>query len=119
MKKVLWVSRHQMTEEQRSNLERGLGDSLELIPWRNTVESIEELLPAIEGTDALAVVLPTDLLAKLMEYVGERPVLYAVSERRRTGRMHTLPDGRQEAEFAFVHREWRQVVRMEFVSRPL
>ena len=60
MKKVLWISRHEMTQEQRS-----------------------------------------------------------VSERKATGRFHTLPDGRREQEFVYVHGGWEQLLRMDVRTRRL
>lgn len=119
MKRVLWVSRHEMTRDQRADLERALGGPVELIPWRDTVADAAQLLPALEGTDAAAVVLPVELLAQLLPLAGERPVLTAASGREATGRVHTLPDGRREPEFAFVHRGWRQILRLELETRLL
>lgn len=119
MKRVLWVSRHQMTPEQRADLERIVGGPVELVCWRDTVRSAEELLPALEGVDAAAVVLPLELLARLLPLAGGRPVIQAVSARTPTGRTVTTPDGREEPEFAFVHQGWRQVLRLELETRPL
>lgn len=119
MKKVLWVSRHQMTGAQFADLEQAMGDTVELIPWQDTVEEAAQLVPALERADAAAVVLPLELLAQLISLAGEKPVLLAVSEREPTGRLRSTPDGQREPEFAFVHRGWRQVLRLELETRPL
>ena len=42
MKQVLWVSRHEMTPQQLADLERALGDSVELRPWPDTVRFAAE-----------------------------------------------------------------------------
>ena len=50
---------------------------------------------------------------------GKKPVLRAVSERRATGCIRTLPDGRREQEFAYVHAGWEQLLRMDVRTRRL
>lgn len=119
MKRVLWVSRHEMTRAQRADLERALGGPVELLPWRDTVGDALELAPALVQADAVAAVLPLELLAGLLALAKEKPVLQAVSGREATGRTITLPDGRREPEFAYVHRGWRQVIRLELETRSL
>lgn len=119
MKKVLWVSRHEMTPSQRADLERVMQDSVELNHWRNTVEDVQELAPAIEQADSLAVVLPLQMLAQVFALAGEKPVLQAISGRERTGRTILLSDGRQEPEFLYVHRGWQQLIRLDLETRML
>ena len=119
MKRVLWISRHQMTPAQRADLERVLGDAVELRPWKDTVSDLKALAPAVEAADVVAAVLPVELLCGLMQLSGGRPVLQAQSDRVPTGRTLTLPDGRQEPEFAFVHRGWRQILQLKLKTRDL
>ena len=119
MKRVLWISRHEMTPPQLADLERALGDTVELLLWTKTVESAEELIGPLKKADAAAAVLPAELLAELLRVAGKKPVLLAVSARRATGRTRTLPDGRREEEFVFVHRGWRQLLRLELETRAL
>lgn len=119
MKQVLWISRHQMTPEQRADLEAVLRDEVTLIPWTDTVQQVEELLPLVEQSDAVAAVLPIQLLARLWPCCGERPLLQSVSHRSATGMMHTLPDGSREPEFRFVHGGWQQICRVELETRML
>ena len=118
MKKVLWISRHEMTPEQRSDLDRITGGA-ELLLWKETVTDIAKLLPLLQKADAVAAVLPPELLAELLALAGDKPVLRAVSERKATGRFHTLPDGRREQEFAYVHGGWEQLLRMDVRTRRL
>lgn len=119
MKQVLWVSRHEMTPAQRADLERIMGGSVTLRPWRETVHSAEELRPALMACDAAAVVLPLELLDQVLRLADGKPVLQAVSERRATGKTVLTPDRREEPEFAFVHAGWRQVLRLELETRTL
>lgn len=118
MKKVLWISRHEMTQEQRSDLDRITGGA-ELLLWKETVTDIAKLLPLLQQADAVAAVLPPELLAELLALAGDMPVLRAVSERKATGRFRTLPDGRREQEFAYVHGGWEQLLRMDVRSQRL
>ena len=83
------------------------------------ISNIQELLPLLEQADAVAAVLPPELLAKLLTLAGNKPVLRAVSERRATGCIRTLPDGRREQEFAYVHAGWEQLLRMDVRTRRL
>ena len=119
MKRVLWISRHQMTAEQRSDLERVMGEAVELRPWTETVEDLTELCPEVERADAAAAVLPVELLAELVRLAGKRPVLQTAAVRTPTGRVRTLPDGRREPELAFAHGGWRQILRLELEVRDL
>ena len=119
MKTVLWISRHKMTDAQRADLERIMEGPVRLLPWRDTVRDVSALTPAVKQADAVAAVLPLELMAGLLRLVGKRPLLQAVSERRPTGKLLTTPDGGSEPEFAFVHRCWQQVVRLDLETKVL
>lgn len=119
MKRVLWISRHQMTREQRGDLEEVLGDTVALVLWTDTVHQIEALLPMVIQADAVAAVLPVQLLALLHPYCGDRPLLQSVSQRVATDTMRTLPNGQTEPEFQFRHIGWQQIYRLELETRML
>ena len=119
MKKVLWISRHEMTNEQKSDLDRVMGDKVELITLKNTIRNVDEVRSSLPNVDAVAVVLPPDMLQQLLPIAGNKPILRAVSNREPTGRMLTLQDGRQEPEFAFVHVYWEQVLSVDIQTRRL
>ena len=119
MKQVLWVSRHRMTEEQRTDLERIMDGPVKLICWQNTVRDVAELAPALEQVDATAVVLPLELLRQLLLLANGKPVLQAVSARQATEKTVTNSNGQEEAEFAFIHQGWQQILRLELETRPL
>lgn len=59
------------------------------------------------------------MLAKLLRMAGDKPVLQAVSSREKTGQMLTLPDGRKEPEYAFVHQYWQQILHIEVETTRL
>ena len=118
MKKVLWVSRHEMTPEQRADLDRIMGGT-QLLPWQETVTDVARLAPLVRRADAVAAVLPPELLGKLLALAQGKPVLCAVNQRRATGRFRILPDGRREQEFAYVHGGWEQLLRLDIQKRRL
>ena len=118
MKTILWISRHNMTADQMADLERIMGE-VRLLPWRDTVEDVADLAPLLAQADAVAAVLPPEMLSRLLALAGDRPVLQAVSWRQPTGRMRPVPGGGEEPEFAFVHRCWQQVLRLEIETRIL
>ena len=119
MKTVLWISRHEMTDAQLADLERIMGGDVRLFPWRDTVRDVSALAPAVEEADAVAAVLPLELMARLLRRTGEKPLLQAVSRRLPTGRTRLTPQGKQEPEFAFVHDCWQQVLRLELETKIL
>lgn len=119
MKQVLWISRHKMTGSQFADLQRIMQEKTTLIVYDQTVEKVEELLPLLLKVDAVAVVLPLELLAELFGHTKGKMLLQAVSARKATGKMITLPDGRQEQEFAFVHTGWKQICKLELETKLL
>lgn len=48
MKTVLWISRHAMTEPQLRDLARVLGDTVQVLPYTQTVKQADVLRPLIE-----------------------------------------------------------------------
>ena len=118
-RRVLWVSRHSMTEDQRQDLERIMGGPVELDTWSDTVQDVEELRPRLREADAVAAVLPTEKLADLLMIAGKRPVLQAESARVPTGRWTIQPGGAVEREFAFIHQGWKQILEVRIRTRAL
>ena len=119
MKTVLWISRHSMTPEQLADLERIMGGPVCLRPWMDTVTDIAGLAAAVREADAAAAVLPPELLAGLLRLAQGKPVLIAESGRLSTGRTTEGVSGQPEPEFTFVHRCWRQLLRLEIETRTL
>ena len=119
MKKVLWISRHQMTPDQFRDLERIMGEEIKIIQWADTVKTVDELRPYISDVDAIAAVLPLNMICELLPIAEGRPVLCAVSDRKPNGKTVRLPDGRMEQQFDFIHLYWEQVERCEIVTRRL
>ena len=119
MKNVLWISRHTMTPEQKADLERVLGDEVLLACWKDTVVDLQVIADLLVHFDVIAAVLPLRLLADLKAVAGDKPILTAASERRPTGKTITLPDGRTEQEFLFVHMYWEEILELCIRTRRL
>ena len=72
MKKIVWVSRHELDERNKEILNRAFG-SWELAKWvKDTVtpEKLKELTEEYSDA-AFVVVLPPQLLAELLRYTKE------------------------------------------------
>ena len=119
MKKVLWISRHEMTTAQLSDLERIMGGTVKLLCWKENVRNVTELMPLIEQADAIAAVLPLQMQANLLKVAEGKPVLQAVAERDLSETERTLEDGRKEREVQFVHKRWEQLLRIDVQTKVL
>lgn len=119
MKTVLWISRHQMTEDQMQDLERIAGDRLKVQTVDETITDLGTLRPQIEQADLIAAVLPPDLMVRLLGLVGDKPLLRSVAERRPTGQRIARPDGVEEMQYAFVHRNWERLLEMRIRTEDL
>ena len=119
MKKVLWISRHEMTTAQLSDLERIMGGTVKLLCWKENVRNVTELMPLIEQADAIAAVLPLQMQANLLKVAVGKPVLQAVAERVLSETERTLEDGRKEREVQFVHKRWEQLLRIDVQTKVL
>ncbi len=107
-----------MTPDQLSDLRNCLGETFEIVQWRNTVSDLHDLEPLVSTCDIIAAVLPPALLAQLVKMAGDKPVIQSVSGRRPTGQLRTLPNGSQEEEFEFVHLRWEVIEVLCWRSKP-
>ena len=113
MKNVLWISRHALTAEQTAGLERFCGGSFSLRQWAGNVETMEALAPLLAEADVIAAVLPPQLLAELVRFAGDKPVLIDVAKRELVHR-----DG-QEPTVRFGHGGWHRIGRLELALEPV
>ena len=120
MKKILWVSRHKMTEGQVEDLKRIYGE-FELAKFDQTVSNVKEIIEAGKNCDILAVVLPPALLADLVNpHNNKKPVIRAVANRVETGNTVLNPaTGQKELEYKFEHVAWEQVLKIEIITKKL
>lgn len=119
MKTILWISRHEMTEDQICDLKRIMHDEIKLYCYRDTVTQIEKILPLLDQADAIAAVLPLHLMAQLVAHANGKMVIQSVAARVPSGIYRTLPDGRREQEFQFIHQFWQQIIKLEYEVKNL
>lgn len=119
MTRILWVSRHTMTERQRDSLDRIFGN-VEIIQYDKTIEDVEDLVKEYEA-DVYAVVFPTELLARLYRAVGGKArIITPVAERRETGNYIVNPaTGKKEKEYAFELKHWLEYTRIDIETKIL
>lgn len=138
MTKVMWFSRHNMTEDQRSDLERIYGKCLITkvttanlpnvhVPFKaNVNNSAEELsLPAFKyyltEFDVVAIVMPLNLQEQVLKVSGIIPIIIAKNNRIAKLDENDSPviNDRGEQEFVFQHAGWFQVLKIEVVTQEL
>ena len=121
VKKILWFSRHQMTDDQLADLRRIFGQ-IEVKQESCTASSAKEVAQLGKDCDILAVVLPPSLLADLLNpRLSEgKPVIRAIANRVPTGNTVKNPaTGKEEQEFRFEHAGWERVLKIEVVTERL
>ena len=107
MKKVLWFSRHQMTEEQRA----ALGADAEIVQIDRTINSAFELQDEIQQCDIIAIVAPIHIQQQFLKLAGDKPVIMALNDRV----LVPQEDGTEsKAVFQFV--KWERLVKIEVVK---
>ena len=118
--RLLWVSRHTMTQAQEADLKRIYGD-VEVKQFADNVEPAKQVVELGSDCDVLAVVLPPAFLADLTNpRVNQKPVIRAIANRVATGRTVTNPaTGVEEPEMKFEHAGWECVIKVEIVTEKL
>lgn len=119
-KRILWFSRHNMTDAQIDDLKRIFGE-IEIHHVSTNASSFRDVLEAGKDDDVLAVVLPPALLADLTNPRNNtKPVIRAIANRVATGKQVVNPaTGKLEDEFKFVHAGWERVLKIEAVTERL
>ena len=119
-KRILWFSRHNMTDAQIDDLKRIFGE-IEIHHVSANASSFRDVLEAGKDDDVLAVVLPPALLADLTNPRNNtKPVIRAIANRVATGKQVVNPaTGKLEDEFKFVHAGWERVLKIEVITERL
>lgn len=110
MTKILWFSRHTMSEEQLAALANKFGE-IELKQIDRTIASAYELQEEIEWADCVAIVAPINLQQQFVKLAGERPVITAINARE----LIKSEDG-TETKTVFKFVEWQRIVKVEVVT---
>lgn len=107
-KKILWLSRHDLTIEQFSDLQRIYGDC-DIKKVSVQVESAKDVIACGSDCDILAVVLPDRVLQGLVKKTS-KPIIMSVACRMFTGKYIMNPaTGKHEKEYMFRHRYWERI----------
>lgn len=120
MTKILWLSRHTMTEAQIADLNRIYGE-IEVKTFDQSVSGWKDVVEAGADCDVMAVVLPPAILADLTNPRNNtKPVIRAKANRVPTGNTIVNPaTGKEETEYRFEHAGWEKVVKIEVVVEAL
>lgn len=105
--KVLWFSRHTMTEDQM----KALGTAIQVEQVNKSINSAYELQEEIERNDVIAIVAPINLQAQFLKLAGDKPVIMAVNDRV------LVPNpkgGEDKAVFRFV--KWERLLKIDIVK---
>lgn len=105
MKKVLWFSRHAMTEEQKQALIDKL-EEIEITQVNKTITSAYDIREEIETSDVVAIVAPIHIQEQVLRLAGDKPVIMALSER-------VIVDG-DKVTFKFV--KWERLVEVRVIK---
>ena len=118
--RVLWLSRHELTEAQVADLNQIYGE-IEVKTFKQSVSSWKDVVEAGTDCDVLAVVLPPAILADLTNpRNNSKPVIRAKANRVPTGNTIVNPaTGKEETEYRFEHAGWERVVKIEVVVEAL
>ena len=118
--KILWLSRHELTSEQKEDLKRIYGE-VEVKVFDSTVSGWKDVAEAGNDCDVFAVVLPPAILGDLTNpRNNQKPVIRAKANRVPTGNTIINPaTGKEEAEYRFEHAGWERVVKIEVVTEDL
>lgn len=118
-KRVMWFSRHDMTQEQVEDLKRIYGADTEIVKVDKTIKTADDILDGSDDFDVFAVVLPIDLIADLYSNTN-KPIITAKSERTATGTTVFNPaTNREEQQFKFVHKHWELYKEVKLVTEIL
>ena len=119
--RILWLSRHVMTEDQTTGLKRIYGDDIEINHISSQVTTAQEVVELGKECDVLAVVLPMSILSDLVNpRNNQKPVIRAIANRVETGNMVINPaTNKEEVEYKFQHAGWEKVIKIEVVTELL
>lgn len=104
MKKVLWFSRHELTQAQIDGLKKIANDEIEVKTVNKTVSSADEIMSDADAdTSIFAVVAPVQILSDIKK-LTDATIAVPRSKRVKT----------ESGEFEFVHDFWEVVDKCEY-----
>lgn len=109
MTRVLWFSRHSMTDDQLNALVAKLGE-VEIMQVDKTIKTAYELADEVEACDVIAIVAPIDLQAQFVKLAKDKPVIVAQNRRE----LVKSDDG-SESKAIFIFDGWKRLEKIEIV----
>jgi len=119
-RKVLWISRHKMTDTQVEDLEY-FYERVEIFQVSKTFSDVKEIIEIVKeiNPDVLAVVLPDDLIEQVLNSTNVS-VIRSVNGRISTGWKEINPsNGQLEDVYTFSHVKWEKVISCNIVTQEL
>lgn len=118
--RILWVSRHKMTDEQISSLNRIYGE-FEMIIADKTFDNAEDIISFADRIDVYAVVLPLVILADLFKLIPQgKELILSHSQRVPISKKVINPaTGAYESEYKFQHTKWQRITQLELLTEDL
>ena len=80
MTKILWFSRHELTNEQLTDLQRIYGE-VQITQINKTIQNAYELQGDIQSHDVIAIVAPLNLQEQFLKIAGDKPVISCRNKR--------------------------------------
>lgn len=80
MTKILWFSRHELTNEQLTDLQRIYGE-VQITQINKTIQNAYELQEDIQNHDVIAIVAPLHLQEQFLKIAGDKPVISCRNKR--------------------------------------
>jgi len=108
MTKILWFSRHEMTEDQKKDLERIYGP-VTVNQINKTIKTAHEIQDNIDQADVVAIVAPIQLQQQFLRAAGDKPVISCRSKRI------VNPDDT----VTFVFDGWYRIIQIDVVTKDL
>ena len=98
MVRLVWVSRHELTDLNKQILQKAFGD-FDVVQFKDTVQDIRDLKQFADQhrADAYVVVLPPHLIQQLLA-IDRRPIYRFIVERRlkENGEAEFIPTGLEQ-----------------------
>jgi hypothetical protein len=110
MKKVLWFSRHELSVEQLSDLQRIFGE-VEVSQVNKTITAANEIRDDINEADVIAIVAPLPLQQQFLQIANGKPVVFCKNDR--------IVDPDDNSKVTFSHAGWFQIKEIKVVFEPL
>lgn len=110
--KILWVSRHQLTNDQIAGLEKISGAAIEVKTLNKTISSAKEIAEESKDCKYIAVVLPVGLLSELYGLLEPGQTILVPRSKRI---MIPSEDG-TENKVVFAYDGWEVIEKVVYVS---